>query len=97
MSEDKSTVAYWRGTVDQQLKTLTDKVGDMHESMEVMREQLGRLDKKLGNGTTFIEWKFIREKMAVPLVLAFLTFLLFTILPAVIVLIYFLPRIAELK
>jgi hypothetical protein len=92
----EESVAYWRGKVDVKLETLSKQVGEMQSDMADMKKAVVALDKKLGNGTTFIEWRFIREKMGVPLVLAFITFLLFTILPAAFVLIYFLPKIAEL-
>lgn len=91
---EKNTVSYWRGTVDSRLQNLSKQVEELQGCVEDIEKQVTRIDKKLGNGSTFIEWQFIRERLAVPIVLAFLTFLLFTVLPAVLVLIYFLPKIA---
>lgn len=91
---EKNTVSYWRGTVDSRLQNLSKQVEELQGCVEDIEKQVTRIDKKLGNGSTFIEWQFIREKLAVPIVLAFLTFLLFTVLPAVLVLIYFIPKIA---
>lgn len=87
---------YWRGKVDSQLENLAVKVDCNTEKLDKIEDKLDTLTKQFGNGSKFIEWTFIRDKFGVPILLAFITFLVLTILPSVIILVYLLPQITEL-
>lgn len=61
-------VAYWRGTVDSRLKGLEDKIDADTIKIDKVLDRLTSIEKAVGAGKQQnITWEFIREKMAVPL------------------------------
>ena len=64
-------VAYWRGTVDSKLESLESKVDGQTEKIDKMIIKVDTLvrhqDQDEGR---FIEWKWLRDKVTVPLVIA---------------------------
>lgn len=84
----KGSVAYWRGTVDQRLNSLDNKVEEICRKIDRVENKIDTVNERLGNGSRFITWEFIREKFTVPIVLAAITFFLFSVLPAILICIY---------
>jgi len=85
----EGTVSYWRGTVDQRFSNLDNKVETVCRKIDRIEDKIDVLNNRLGdNDTKFITWEFIREKFTVPIVIAGITFFLFSVLPAIMVVIY---------
>ena len=97
-TEKREKFGYWRGMVDNKLEKLEESVGDNRRKLIRIEEKIDLLNSSVGISTgksDFISWEFIRNKFMVPLILALITFVLFTVLPAVLVVIYLLPDIVE--
>lgn len=91
-------VAYWRGTVDSKLKSLEEKADSTEQKIDKLIEKVDALSRRREKDEgKFVEWEWIRNKFSAPIVLAVVTFFLFTIMPSIFVLIYFLPKLAELN
>lgn len=91
MTEETSkegSVAYWRGCVDQRLYSLDNKVEEVCRKIDRIENKIDTVNEQLRHSDTFITWEFIREKFTVPIVLAGITFFLFSILPALLIVIY---------
>ena len=82
MDEKVNGVAYWRGTVDSRLESLDEKADYLIEKIDSMAKQQNEDSGK------FVEWEYIRNKFTVPVILGAVAFFLFTVMPAVLVVIY---------
>lgn len=87
-------VAYWRGTVDAKLESLEEKIDSVDNKIDALSKKVDALGD---SDSPFVTWAYIRNKFTAPVTLAMITFFLFTIMPSIFVLIYFLPRLAELS
>lgn len=79
---------YWRGTVDSKLDSLDTKIEDLCTKVDRLTAKLEVLEENLGNGNKYIEWRYLRDKLTMPLLLGFLTFIFFSVLPVVFVVIW---------
>ncbi|MBN1668025.1 MAG: hypothetical protein JW862_13100, partial [Anaerolineales bacterium] len=70
---------------EQRLDSIEERICPLGERCPAVEAQRDG-DKKAAepDGDTVITWKFVREKLAVPVVVAFVTWLLLTVLPQVI-------------
>jgi len=84
----KDTVAYWRGTVDQRLDNIDEKVSVVCRKIDRVEEKVDTLIDTQQNGDRFITWQFLREKFTVPIIVAAITFFLFSVMPTIFVVIY---------
>jgi hypothetical protein len=87
--EKTNTVSYWRGTVDQKLTSLEDKTDDLAIKIDKLMEKVDSLVlQKNEDSGKFVEWEYIRDKFTVPIVIGTILFILFTLMPAALVVIY---------
>ena len=88
-TEKVNGVAYWRGTVDSKLDSLEEKADHQTDQMDRLIDKVDSIAKQQNEDKgKFVEWQYIRDKFTVPVVLGTILFILFTIMPAAIVLIY---------
>ncbi len=84
---------WWRGRVDEKLDALSNTMdlfrSETKTDIQTLADKIDKLERGMGNGgSPYVTWTYLREKFAVPLVLAMITFTLFTIMPLVIIVIY---------
>ena len=85
---NSNSVAYWRGTVDTRLENFSSKLDDVCIRISNVEAIVIRIEEQLGHEGKFVPWSYIRDKFTVPLILAGIIFLLFTLMPAIFIVVY---------
>lgn len=89
-------LAYFMGRVDTQLTQILDmlkdqqsdlkKVSVLEQENQGLKYRVGEIEDwkdKIGDSDNVVTFRWVREKLQVPLILAILVFLLTTIIPAI--------------
>ena len=79
----------WAGQIETRLGVVE---GQQKEMLTLLHQMMQK-----GNGSKYVTYSFVREKVLVPVIVGGFTFFLFTFMPGLLVLvIVLLPRIADL-